>query len=181
MRNYLLESYESNTDRGSSGLTNPTGLDYSSYKILNASLQNVRLAPIKPQDRIKQTESKAERPKLPPIETNIARYPAHMNSRNRFDVTKSMDVSLQQKYRDANQSLSIGEVAGTQVLIKWGFDGYDAPITNHRYKVNNTIETYSKKRNFAELEASSKKWIPAPHHLDPLDWKMSQLGPSDKS
>ena len=89
---YLLESYGRHNDRGNSDLSIPQSLDYSSYKILNNSLQNVRLEPIKPSDRIKRNGSNLRlnnKGNLPMIE----RSPAFINSRNKFDVAKSVDVS----------------------------------------------------------------------------------------
>ena len=104
MRNssYLIESLGSSRSRDNSHLSLPQTLDHSSYKILNHSLQSVRLDPIKKS------------------EINIDKAPAYLNSRKRFDVAKSVDFSQ----KSLNKSLTIGEVAGTQVLIKWGIDSY---------------------------------------------------------
>ena len=67
--------------------------------------------------------------------------------------------------------MTIGEVAGTQVLIKWGIDSYLAPIQNHRYEVNNSIENFSPRVNFTDVHALRRSWIPAPgEHLGHPDW-----------
>ena len=65
MRTNLLESlrrniYEANvlTDREANNNYNAShnnAMDYSSYKILSSPLQNIRLEPIRPRDRVRQS------------------------------------------------------------------------------------------------------------------------------
>ena len=97
----------------------------------------------------------------------LDRSPAYRNSRGRYDVSKSYDASS----RGFNKSLTIGEVAGTQVLIKWGVDSYNTPIINHKYEINNTIVKNSPRESFADVHALRRSWIPGPgEHIGHSDW-----------
>ena len=61
----------------------------------------------------------------------------------RFDFSQSVDSGMEKycKVIKNHEPLSVGEVAGTKAIYDWGFDGYNIPITNHKYKINNTVET----------------------------------------
>ena len=111
--------------------------------MLRASLQNVRLEPIKPQDRTKQNNSTIERSGLPVLSPGASpRVTPHI----RFNVAQSLDISANRmRDRIARQKeLKVGEVTGAggpSVLYRFGVDGYNLPIADHRYQVRNTIET----------------------------------------
>ena len=78
--------------------------------------------------------------------------------------------------------MTIGEVAGTQVLIKWGIDSYLTPVKDHKYAVNNTIVKNTPRENFAYAYAMGRKWVPAPgEHMGHPDWPYVLSGPSGAS
>ena len=159
--NYLIEKRAIPDQRGnysSLSSTIPTSLDYSTYKVLRASLQNVRLEPIKPRDRAKQCSSMIDKSGPPALSPGAS---TRVTPRIRFDVAQSLDISAN-RLRDrlsGQQELSVGEVAGTggpSVLYRFGVDGYNLPIADHRYQVRNTIGTQAPRRNFAEIEAINR-------------------------
>ena len=129
MNCYLIEASDIYADiRGNSSLTIP-----------KATSRNVRLEPIKAQDRSIRNLSKIEKCDAPPIDYVSPRY----NPGVRYDFTKSVDAGLD-KYSIFTKNqvpLSVGKVAGKNTLSDWDLDGYNIPITDTRYKINNTAES----------------------------------------
>ena len=126
--------------------------------MLRASLQNVRLEPIKPRDRAAQNRSTIEKSGPPVLSPGAS---PRATPRIRFNVAQSLDVSAAKMRERAARmkELSVGEVTGTggpSVLYRFGVDGYNLPIADHRYQVRNTIETSAPRRTFAEIEASNR-------------------------
>lgn len=112
-----------------------------------------------------------------------------------FDLAKSHDISAF-KHQDRikkSQELSIGEAAGTEVLYRFGFDGYNPPIADHRHhgsqlnevhdpfaRIRKTSGNMEERKNFADIEASNRKWIPGPNMFNQPNW-MNLLNGRDTS
>lgn len=77
--------------------------------------------------------------------------------------------------------LSVGVVAGTQRSMAFGFDNYTSPKidTKYRIAIGNTTQN-SKLKNFADLEAKGKAFIPGPKYVQHSDWRHNIKGRTGK-
>ena len=72
--------------------------------------------------------------------------------------------------------LSVGYVAGTQRKKAFGFDLYNVPKADHRYKILNLGSNNEKRKNFAQSAADAMKWVPGPLYMGAADWKKNFPG-----
>lgn len=76
--------------------------------------------------------------------------------------------------------MSVGYVAGTERDKPFGFDLYNAPAADHRYRIETLGKNDEKRKNFAQTQADSLKWVPGPKYVEMPNWTQNIKGSRGK-